>query len=135
MEPEAYAAWIEEAANVPVYAELEPAARGELWYRDPNLNCVACHSTDGSPLAGPSWQAIIGRQEALADGSSIVVDADYVRNSVLNPNAQVVAGFQPNVMPQNFADVLAATEQNVLDTQGFEVDVIDDLVAFMETLK
>lgn len=135
MGPEAYAAWIEEASNVPVYADLEPAERGQLWYSDPNLNCVACHSTDGTALAGPTWQAIIGRQEAMADGSSVVIDADYIRNSVVDPNAQIVAGFQPNVMPQNFADTIGEIEQNVLDTQGFEVDIIGDLIAFMETLQ
>ncbi|MEZ4511063.1 MAG: cytochrome c oxidase subunit II [Chloroflexota bacterium] len=135
MEPAAYAAWIEEASNVPVYAELEPAERGQLWYSDPNLNCVACHSADGTALAGPTWQAIIGRQEALADGSSVVIDADYIRNSVLDPNAQIVAGFQPNVMPQNLADTIGEIEQNILDTQGTEVDIINDLIAFMETLQ
>lgn len=135
MEPAAYAAWIEEAANVPVYAELEPAERGQLWYTDPTLNCVACHSTDGGPLAGPTWQGIIGREEALTDGSSIVVDAEYIRNSVLDPNSQIVAGFQPNVMPPTFADTIGELEQTILDTQGFEVDVIGDLIAFMETLE
>lgn len=135
MEPDAYAAWIEEAANVPVYAELEPAARGELWYNDPNLNCVGCHTLDGSANAGPTWQGIIGRQEALVDGSVVVADDAYIRSSILNPNEQIVAGFQPGVMPQNFADVIAELEQNILDTQGTEVDVIEDLIDFMETLE
>lgn len=135
MESAEYAAWIEEAGDVPVYSELTPEERGQIWYEDPNFNCVSCHSPDGTALAGPTWQGIVGREEALTDGSSVVVDAGYIESSILEPNAQIVAGFQPGVMPQNFADLIAETEQSILDTQGVEVDVIDDLIAFMATLE
>lgn len=130
-----YDAWVEDIQSVPDYANMTPEERGAEWYNDPTYNCFTCHSPDGAALAGPTWQGIIGREEALADGSTVIVDADYIESSILEPNAQIVDGFQPGVMPENFAELIAETEQNILDTQGIEVDVIDDLIAFMATLE
>lgn len=60
--------------------------------------CNACHSIDGSAKAGPTFKGLWGKSETLADGSSVKVDENYIRESILNPNAKVVKGFQP-VMP------------------------------------
>jgi cytochrome c oxidase subunit 2 len=60
--------------------------------------CNTCHSLDGSAKVGPSFKGLWGRQEALADGTTVTVDENYVRESVLQPNAKVVKGYQP-VMP------------------------------------
>lgn len=60
--------------------------------------CIACHSTDGTPSTGPTFKGMYGRQEKLSDGSTLSVDDDYVRESVLSPGAKVVSGFQP-IMP------------------------------------
>ncbi len=55
--------------------------------------CVSCHSLDGSPKTGPSWKGLFGKTENLADGSTLVVDENYIRQSILEPNAQIVSGF------------------------------------------
>jgi cytochrome c oxidase subunit 2 len=60
-------------------------------------NCKTCHSTDGSRLTGPSFKGIWGKTEALADGSSVTVDDNYIRESMRNPNAKIVAGFAPGM--------------------------------------
>ena len=59
------------------------------------MGCVACHSTDGSTLGkiGPSWKAVFGRERKFADGTKIVADENYVRQSIREPSAKVVAGF------------------------------------------
>ena len=58
--------------------------------------CVACHGeTDG---IGPAWGAVWGTDRELADGSTVVFYADYVRTSLLDPKGQVLKGFDP-VMP------------------------------------
>ncbi|HCD52378.1 MAG TPA: cytochrome c oxidase subunit II, partial [Balneolaceae bacterium] len=63
-----------------------------------NLNgCQACHSVDGTPGIGPSFKGIWGKEESLADGSTVTVDENYVRESILNPGAKIVAGHD-NVM-------------------------------------
>ncbi len=71
--------------------------------------CLACHSVDGSPGVGPTWQGAFGRTETFTDGSSATVDADYIRESILEPDARIVEGFQPAMPPYNFTqDELAA---------------------------
>jgi cytochrome c oxidase subunit II len=72
-----------------------PAAAGEKLFTD--LNCVTCHRPD-SAGRGPVLVGIFGKPVKLATGDSVVADETYVRESILNPAARVVAGYQP-VMP------------------------------------
>lgn len=60
--------------------------------------CVGCHSIDGSPSAGPTFKGLWGKQETLADGSTVAVDENYISESILVPGAKIVKGFPP-VMP------------------------------------
>lgn len=60
--------------------------------------CVGCHSLDGTRTVGPTFKGLFGRTESLEGGGSAKVDEDYLRESILNPTAKIVAGFQP-VMP------------------------------------
>jgi cytochrome c oxidase subunit 2 len=58
--------------------------------------CSSCHSLDNSDLIGPSFKEThdlyaTGGARALADGTNVVVDEDYIRNSILNPLAQIAA--------------------------------------------
>ena len=55
--------------------------------------CIACHSLDGKRGIGPSFHGIYGRSETMTDGSTVVVDADYLRESITDPAARVVAGY------------------------------------------
>ena len=60
------------------------------------FGCMACHSTDGSMLGkvGPSWKGLFGSTRLFADGTSAVADADYLRQSIIEPSAKVVRGFE-----------------------------------------
>ena len=60
--------------------------------------CIGCHSADGAVRVGPSFKNLWGRAEKLVDGSSVPVDENYVRESIIKPSAKLVAGFA-NVMP------------------------------------
>ena len=60
--------------------------------------CQTCHSIDGTPGTGPSFKGIFGQSERMADGKMITVDENYLRESILNPNAKVVNGYQ-SIMP------------------------------------
>jgi cytochrome c oxidase subunit II len=63
--------------------------------------CVSCHSLDGSRIVGPSFKGIYGEEvTVITDGKerTIKVDDDYIKNSILNPNADVVKGFNPGLM-------------------------------------
>jgi cytochrome c oxidase subunit 2 len=69
---------------------------GKITYE--NAGCATCHSLDGSRGQGPSWKGIFGRTHNFADGTTGVVDENYIRESILEPNAKVVQGYEP-VMP------------------------------------
>lgn len=86
--------WLDSGLKPPEGVPL--AEYGEQMYQ--KSNCWTCHSLDGSKKIGPTFQGIYGRVEQLADGSTITVDENYIRESILEPNAKVVSGYQP-VMP------------------------------------
>ena len=71
------------------------AARGEQLFQQ--HGCVSCHLTDGSGR-GPSLAGKFGTQETLATGATVAVDDTYIRESILTPQAKLVAGYQP-LMP------------------------------------
>ncbi|HEY1553117.1 MAG TPA: cytochrome c oxidase subunit II [Kofleriaceae bacterium] len=60
--------------------------------------CLRCHTLDGTPSIGPTWLASFGRTRRLADGSDVLIDEQYLTESMMEPNSQIAAGFQP-VMP------------------------------------
>jgi cytochrome c2 len=59
------------------------------------MGCVACHSVDGSTLGkvGPSWKGLFGSTRVLADRTRVVADEGYLRESIKEPAAKVVGGF------------------------------------------
>ncbi|MND64998.1 Alternative cytochrome c oxidase subunit 2 [compost metagenome] len=59
------------------------------------LGCKACHSQDGSASLGPGWKGLYGRTEQLADGTSVLVDEAYLKESILDPKARLVQGYPP----------------------------------------
>ncbi len=95
-------------------AEVE-RAEAELGRVLADVNgCLKCHSVDGTPGDGPTWLGIYETEETLEDGSTVIVDADYIRNSILNPQDQIVAGFTDVDMPVNFAAVLTDDDIDAL---------------------
>lgn len=81
--------------------EPEPKAAEEIppGRRVLNLKgCVACHTLDGTPGAGPTLKGVFGSRVPLEDGSSVVADDAYLRESITQPAAKIVQGFQ-NSMP------------------------------------
>jgi cytochrome c oxidase subunit 2 len=69
---------------------------GKITYE--NAGCATCHTLDGSRSQGPSWKGIFGHKAEFTDGTSAIVDENYIRQSILEPNAKVVRGYEP-VMP------------------------------------
>lgn len=62
------------------------------------LGCVGCHRSDGSGAA-PSLVGVFGSQVRLDNGATVIANEAYIRESILNPQAKVVAGYRP-IMPQ-----------------------------------
>ncbi len=102
-------------------AEIAGAAGMEV-YR--SIGCAACHSTDGSKLTGPSFKGIFGHEVTVVTGGkerTQTVDEAYIRKSILEPNADLVKGFNANLM-QTYKGQLSDQE-------------INDLIDYIKTLK
>lgn len=78
--------------------------------------CQACHSLDGSAVVGPTWKGAWGREGELADGTKYVVNEEYVRESILKPQAKVVKGYAPVMVAYPFSDSELASVIEYLKT-------------------
>ena len=54
--------------------------------------CAACHGDNGEGGVGPTWIGLAGRTVELEGGGAVVADTDYLRRSILDPQADTVAG-------------------------------------------
>jgi cytochrome c oxidase subunit II len=95
-------------------ANASPVDRGTKLSK--GSGCEACHSLDGTKLAGPTWKGLAGSQVTLADGSTVAADDAYLAESITNPTAKLVKGFAP-IMPAAYKDTLS--EQQVKDIVEF----------------
>ena len=82
--------------------------------------CIGCHSRDGSRLVGPSFKGVYGRDETMTTGLVIKIDESYIRESIRQPQAKIVKGYENGNMP-SFA---ALTDRK-----------LDALVAYLKTVK
>jgi cytochrome c oxidase subunit 2 len=102
MSREDFDSWIEDttaAAGPVVAAEASAADRG--WEVLRRNGCNACHSTDGSKLVGPSYLGAWGEPVTVVTGREereVIVDAEYVKRSIYDPNADVVKGYGKGLM-------------------------------------
>ncbi len=110
---EAFEAWV--AEQMP---PADPVALGEKLV---SQYCASCHSLDGSQRVGPTFLGIFGREVTFTDGTTATVDEDYIRESIREPQAKVVEGFQP-IMPPFGPDRLSDEE-------------VDAIIAFLKTLE
>ncbi len=62
--------------------------------------CASCHTLDGTANVGPSFKGVFGRHRELEGGKKITVDENYIRQSILEPQAKIVLGYADRaVMP------------------------------------
>jgi cytochrome c oxidase subunit 2 len=90
MEPAEYEAWLSGGAT-----EGSLASNGQKLFQQ--LGCSTCHLSNGQGR-GPRLEGIYGKPVLLDNGESVTADDNYVRESIVDPKAKIVAGFQP-IMP------------------------------------
>lgn len=90
MEPAEYEIWLAGGGG----AESLPA-QGEKLFS--SLGCIVCHGA-GSKVAAPSLAGIFGKPVPLKGGQTVIADETYIRDSILTPEKQVAAGYEP-IMP------------------------------------
>jgi cytochrome c oxidase subunit II len=110
------------AAAAATAATMTPAMAGEKTYR--TIGCIACHSVDGSPLTGPSFKGAFGHDVTVITAGKerkLTVDETYIKHSILEPNADLVKGFNANLM-QTYKGQLSDKE-------------IDNVVEYIKSLQ
>ncbi len=111
-----YKSWLVEnggpGENVP------PEEYGAKLYKE--KTCFTCHTIDGKPGVGPTFKGLWGEMVELTNGKKVKVDENYIRESILDPQAKIVKGFQP-VMP---------TFQGIVKEKD-----IDAIIAYFKSLK
>lgn len=107
-------AWVEDKGKI----ITDPAKRGALTYKA--KGCNTCHSLDGSRIVGPTFAKLFGSERELADGTKVIADEAYLRQSIYNPNSQIVKTYSSGLMP-------------VFEGQIPEADLLD-LIAYIKTL-
>jgi cytochrome c oxidase subunit 2 len=90
MEPNDFQTWLSGGR-----ASESPAAAGEKLFQD--LVCISCHRDDAQ-ARGPQLKGLFGHTVQLQGGATVVADEAYIRESIVNPQAKIVNGFQP-IMP------------------------------------
>jgi len=77
----------------------KPGAEGKLLVE--KKGCIACHSSDGTKIVGPSYKGIFGHKitvETNGKDREITVDEAYLKKSMLEPEADIVKGFAKGSM-------------------------------------
>ena len=111
MSPGDYQKWLQQSG-----VDQSIAAQGAVLFR--THGCSGCHAP-GATVHAPPLEGLYGRSVALEDGTTVKADDQYIRDSILLPQAQITAGY-PHIMP---------TYQNVLGE-----DEVLKLVAYIKSL-
>jgi cytochrome c oxidase subunit 2 len=114
---EEFDTWFAAAYEEAIIASQTPEGRGQALVVA--NGCAACHSINGAPGIGPTWFGLVGRQEAMTDGTVVTVDDAYLHESIKTPQAKIVAGFENQLMP----------------TYDFTDEQIADIIAYLKTLR
>ena len=105
------------AETKPATAKDPEAVKGKLVFIQ--TGCSACHM---SPTVGkdyPDLRGLYGSEVKLKDGTTVVADEAYLRESILEPNKKIVAGYQPSMPPYNY----------------LKEEQVNQLIAYIKSLK
>jgi cytochrome c oxidase subunit II len=111
MDPREYQAWMTTGGGNQAMMDT-----GAKLFSD--LGCVMCHRAD-TPGRGPNLVGIYNKPVQLEDGRTVIADENYIRESIMEPNAKVVKGFRP-IMP--------TLQGQISDDQ------LNELVAYVKSL-
>ncbi|MCS7301379.1 MAG: cytochrome c [Fimbriimonadales bacterium] len=93
------------------------AAKGKLVFMQTGCNACHMHPTVGKEY--PDLRGLYGSQVKLKDGSIVIADEAYLRESITHPNKRLVAGYAPMMPPYNY----------------LKEEQINQLVAYIKSLK
>lgn len=80
--------------------------------------CAACHGDNGEGSIGPAWIGLAGSTVELEGGGAVVADTDYLRRSIVDPEAEIVAGMTVKMPVTELSN-----------------EQVDSLIAYIEELR
>lgn len=104
-------AWLKTAQK----PDPDPRVRGRKLYT--KLGCAQCHSVDGTKITGPSWKDLYGSTQQFQDGTTAVVNEEFLHGFIPAPTVKVPVGYQPVMPPFPIPN-----------------NQIDDIAAYMKTI-
>jgi cytochrome c oxidase subunit 2 len=96
--------------------ELEGAAAAGRDLTRSN-GCASCHGANGQGGVGPAFEDLFGSEVTLDDGTTVIADEDYLRESITDPRAKVVDGYG---LP--------------MPTNNLSAEEIDEIIAYIVAL-
>jgi cytochrome c oxidase subunit II len=116
IEDTAFQSWMVDTTQVVAENLESPTATGRRIMQ--NIGCFACHTTDGNKLVGPSFKGIWGEEVTVSTGGEkrqIVVDEEYIRRSIYDPNADIVDGFNKGLMLSYEGQLSEEDVENIIE--------------------
>ena len=110
-------AWVAIQQELAAEAAQTPEGRGQALIMA--NGCTACHSLNGAAGIGPTWFQLAGSEARLSDGTTVIADDAFLAESILQPQAKIVAGFETQQMP----------------TYTFTDEQVADIIAYIKTLR
>lgn len=112
-----FGVWVAEQQKLAEAAGQTPEGRGQALVAA--NGCAACHSVNGAAGVGPTWFQLAGEEVQLSGGGTVIADDAYLTESILQPQAKIVAGFEGQQMP----------------AYSFTEEQVADIIAYIKTLK
>ena len=110
-------AWVVDQQAIAAEAAQTPEGRGQALVTA--NGCTACHSLNGAAGIGPTWFGLAGSEVELVGGVTVTADDAFLAESILMPQAKIVAGFEGQQMP----------------AYTFTEEQVADIIAYIKTLK
>lgn len=114
---EDYDTWLAGELEKAKLAASSPEGFGQLLVQQ--NGCTACHSLTGGTIVGPTWLGLFGSQVELSNGTTVTADDAFISESITNPQAKIVKGFESVQMVQ----------------YTFTPDELSAIVAYIKTIK
>jgi len=99
--PDEFNAWIEDTTAVAPVVNKEASLAEQGFDVLRRNGCIACHSSDGSKLVGPTYKGVWGHTVKVTTGREereVLFDEEYLKRSIYEPNADVVEGYNQGLM-------------------------------------
>lgn len=116
MPQEDFKQWLSDTTAVAPVVDTEMTVSDQGYQVLLRNGCNACHSMDGTKLVGPSYLGGWGGTRTVVTGRDerdVTVDAEYVKRSIYDPNADVVKGFNNGLM-LSYEGMVSEEEVNLI---------------------